>query len=94
MNDPTPTDVITFPASEEMESAGEIIVSVDHAKMRAEELGVPFSQELSLYIAHGWLHLTGYDDHKEDDQAAMRLAEKRAMKALKDWHCPILFELN
>lgn len=94
MNDPTPTDVITFPAAEEMQSAGEIIVSVDHAKMRAKELDVPFSQELSLYIAHGWLHLNGYDDREEDDRAAMRLAETRAMTALKNWKSPILFELN
>ncbi|MEN8734833.1 MAG: rRNA maturation RNase YbeY, partial [Lentimonas sp.] len=37
MDDPTPTDVITFPANAEMESAGEIIVSVEHAQSRALE---------------------------------------------------------
>jgi probable rRNA maturation factor len=31
MDDPTPTDVITFPADPELDFAGEIIVSVDHA---------------------------------------------------------------
>ncbi len=50
MDDPNPTDVITFPANPEMESAGEIIVSVDHAITRANELGLPFSLELSLYL--------------------------------------------
>lgn len=79
MDDPTPTDVITFPADETMESAGEIIVSVDHARSRAEELDEPFSRELSLYLIHGWLHLAGYDDRNETDRAAMRAAEQAAL---------------
>ncbi len=79
MDDPTPTDVITFPADETMESAGEIIVSVDHAHSRATELGEPFSRELSLYLLHGWLHLVGYDDRNEHDRAQMRLAEAKAL---------------
>lgn len=82
MDDPTPTDVITFPAQPAMESAGEIIVSVDHARSRAQELGEPFSRELSLYLVHGWLHLAGYDDRNDIDRAEMRLAEQRALDVL------------
>ncbi|MGB0409552.1 MAG: rRNA maturation RNase YbeY [Opitutales bacterium] len=79
MNDPTPTDVITFPADPEMESAGEIIVSVDHARSRSIELGETFSRELRLYLIHGWLHLAGFDDLSDEDRAQMRLAEKEAL---------------
>jgi len=82
MADPTPTDVITFPADAAMDSAGEIIVSVDHAISRAEELGVPFSRELSLYLIHGWLHLAGYDDRSETDRRRMRRAEEDALALL------------
>ncbi|MDG1300872.1 MAG: rRNA maturation RNase YbeY [Opitutae bacterium] len=82
MNDPNATDVITFPANIEMESAGEIIVSVDHARSRSEELGEPFSRELSLYLVHGWLHLAGFDDRNETDRSAMRIAEQQALKIL------------
>jgi probable rRNA maturation factor len=82
MDDPTPTDVITFPAQPAMESAGEIIVSVDHAQSRALELGEPFSRELSLYLVHGWLHLAGYDDRNDTDRAEMRRAEQRALNVL------------
>ena len=82
MDDPSPTDVITFPAQPEMKSAGEIIVSVDHAHSRAAELGEPFSRELSLYLVHGWLHLAGYDDRKESDRAKMRKAEQKALLIL------------
>ncbi|MGB0743014.1 MAG: rRNA maturation RNase YbeY [Opitutales bacterium] len=79
MEDPSPTDVITFPADLEMESAGEIVVSVDHAISRSNELGEPFSRELSLYLIHGWLHLAGYDDRNEADRYKMRAAEQEAL---------------
>jgi len=82
MGDPNPTDVITFPANLAMGSAGEIIVSVDHARCRAKELGEPFSRELSLYLVHGWLHLAGYDDRNDTDRAAMRIAEQQALAIL------------
>ena len=79
MDDPTPTDVITFPAEPSMESAGEIIISVDHAKSRADELGEPFSKELTLYLFHGWLHLAGFDDRFPEEREKMREAEKQAL---------------
>ncbi|MGJ8654259.1 MAG: rRNA maturation RNase YbeY [Opitutaceae bacterium] len=94
MDDPTPTDVITFPANTEMQSAGEIIVSVDHARSRAFELGEPFSRELSLYLVHGWLHLAGYDDRNEADRAQMRLAEQKALSLLDRADVGTRFELN
>ncbi len=94
MDDPTPTDVITFPADESMESAGEIIVSVDHALSRSEELGEPFSRELSLYLIHGWLHLAGYDDRNETDRAEMRKAEQLALEILDQAPHPIEFTVN
>lgn len=79
MADPTATDVITFPADPKMEAAGEILISVDHARARADEWSLPFSQELTLYLIHGWLHLAGYDDRNETDRAQMREAEKTAL---------------
>ena len=79
MDDPTVTDVITFPACPEMKSAGEIIVSVDRALEQSKKLNEPFSRELSLYLIHGWLHLAGYDDLSDKDRMAMRAAEKKAM---------------
>ena len=83
MNDPSPTDVITFQADPAMGSAGEIIVSVDHALKRSVELDEPFSQELALYLLHGWLHLAGFDDRRESDRVKMRAAEKESLDLLK-----------
>ena len=88
MSDPSPTDVITFPADPEMKSAGEIVISVDHARCRATELAIPFSRELTLYLIHGWLHLAGYDDHSEGDRESMRAAEVQALALVeKDKSC-------
>ena len=77
-----------------MKSAGEIIVSVDHARSRAAELGKPFSRELSLYLIHGWLHLAGYNDRKESDRAEMREAEQKALLILDKAHQAIEFKLK
>lgn len=94
MDDPTPTDVITFPADETMDSAGEIIVSVDHAQSHANELKEPFSRELSLYLVHGWLHLAGFDDRTDEDRAKMRVAERQALQVINEAEPEIKFEFE
>lgn len=94
MGDPSPTDVITFPANHSMESAGEIIVSVDHACNLASELDEPFSRELSLYLIHGWLHLAGYDDREEVDRTKMREAEKIALGLIDNSEARVEFKLK
>jgi len=69
MDDPTPTDVITF-------HHGEILISADTARARANELGQPVLRELLLYVIHGLLHLNGHEDHDE--------AERRRMHEIQD----------
>ena len=41
---------------------GDIIIAPEIAKSNAAIYGVKFSDELSLYVIHGILHLLGYDD--------------------------------
>lgn len=94
MDDPSPTDVITFPADPSMDAAGEIIVSVDHARSRAEELGEPFSRELSLYLIHGWLHLAGYDDRTPTDREKIRAAEQEALALLDASRKALIYRLQ
>lgn len=94
MSDPSATDVITFPADPEMDSAGEIILSVDHAQTRAIEINVPFHRELSLYLAHGWLHLAGYNDQTPEDRKKMRQVEDEAMKIIESEATDIRFSLS
>ena len=42
--------------------AGDIVVSVDAARISSKALHSSFKEELYRYIIHGILHLTGYDD--------------------------------
>ena len=81
--DPSPTDVITFEGNAALASAGEICVSVDTAASYSAVHDRDFSEELTLYVVHGWLHLAGYDDLKPAKKRLMRAAEKRAMTLLR-----------
>lgn len=76
------TDVITFGGDRANGVAGEICVSVDAAARHADATGGRLSDEIALYLVHGWLHLAGYDDLGPAAKRAMRRAEARAMRLL------------
>ncbi|CAM3079729.1 rRNA maturation RNase YbeY [Rariglobus hedericola] len=82
LDDPTTTDVITFEGEPGFGVAGEICVSADTAGTYSKTNDRDFSEELTLYIVHGWLHLAGYDDLEPAKKRKMRAAEARAMKLL------------
>ncbi len=69
LNDPTPTDVITF-------HHGEILVSLDTAARQATEHGESYEREVVLYMIHGLLHLGGWDDHEPSERDAMHRLQK------------------
>jgi probable rRNA maturation factor len=73
MHQTGPTDVLTF-------QHGEIFISVETAKRHARAFGNSLTSELCLYIAHGLLHLHGFDDRT---QAAARRMEKRQGEILR-----------
>jgi len=82
LHDNTSTDVISFDLSEDFEeySEGEIYISIDHARAQAIEFAVTFKSELYRLIAHGILHLIGYDDQTEPDRLTMREQENKILK--------------
>jgi len=83
MDDPSPTDVITFPGDPIAGTMGEICVSADKAATVARQRGIEFARELSLYVVHGWLHLSGRDDKTAAKRREMRAAERAALAAVK-----------
>jgi probable rRNA maturation factor len=89
--DPSITDVITFAGDPAHGLAGEICVSADAAARQASKDN--FSDELTLYIVHGWLHLAGYDDLSPREKRKMRAAEARALKLLRAAGCRPRFQL-
>ncbi len=64
LDDPTPTDAITF-------HHGEIIVSIDTAERYAQEHGIRPEEELFRYMVHGLIHLHGYLDYEPTDREAL-----------------------
>lgn len=72
MNDPTPTDVITF-------HHGEIFVSLDTAEREAVRFGHSTEQEALLYLIHGLLHLNGHDDKSMVEREAMKMIQERIL---------------
>jgi probable rRNA maturation factor len=68
-----PTDVLAFPLAATSEDSfdAEVIVSLDTARREAAAHGVEPAAELMLYVVHGVLHLSGYDDHALADARRM-----------------------
>jgi probable rRNA maturation factor len=77
INDPTPTDVITF-------QHGEIFVSTETAKRQARQFGTSFDAELRLYLVHGLLHLAGFDDKTATGAAEMKRLQERIVRSCSD----------
>jgi len=72
------TDIITFDnrdgANDPIES--DIFVSIDRVMENASEQNIPFENELKRVLAHGLLHLLGFNDKTVDQQKVMREKEE------------------
>ena len=78
------TDVIAFEAEDEPDrTAGEVIVSADTALRQAEEYDHSLQRELCLLVAHGVLHVLGYEDYDEAARARMMALQERALERLE-----------
>jgi probable rRNA maturation factor len=87
-----PTDVLAFPVEELMPGVvpdqdsngppliiGDVIVAPGYVGRQAKENDVEFDDEMALMVAHGILHLLGYD-HIDDADAEMM--ERREVELL------------
>ena len=61
---------------------GDIFISIDHAKMQAEEYGHSFYREMCFLFTHGLLHLLGFDHMNEEDEKVMFSRQKEILNAL------------
>lgn len=77
-----PTDVLSFPAGEQplppgaRRPLGDLIVSLETARARAQAESRPLEEELARYVAHGLLHLLGHDHHADGEARRMARAER------------------
>jgi probable rRNA maturation factor len=67
-----PTDVLTF-------QHGEIVISAQTAARQARRFRTSLERELRFYILHGLLHLCGYDDGTEREQATMERMQRELL---------------
>jgi probable rRNA maturation factor len=86
-----PTDVLSFAqeegrpiplgATEEEipRVLGDIVISMDRARRQAEEFNWSLQEETEALLAHGMLHLLGYDHETPEEEALMREREKAAL---------------
>jgi probable rRNA maturation factor len=91
-----PTDIMTFPYEDadddfgpemvgtgpEPVAGGDLIISVDRAADHAMSAGWGVDQEVLFLIAHGVLHLVGWDDATDEERSAML---DRQSQLLSEW---------
>lgn len=71
-----PTDIITFDYVKDNVLNAEIYISLEQVKENAKIYQCSYRDELHRVLIHGILHLSGFDDHTEDDKVNMRQAEE------------------
>lgn len=82
------TDVLSFPAFEADEqifshsAIGDIVISTETAARQAEEYGHSFEREMCFLLAHGMLHLLGYDHELGEEEEKMQFARQDEVMAL------------
>ena len=85
------TDVLSFAFREsdepeiigaDFEVLGDVIISLERAKVQAEEFGHTFLREIIFLEVHGLLHLLGYDHMQDDERQEMEAEQKFIMAKL------------
>ena len=85
------TDVLSFAFRESdepevigagFEILGDVIISVERAKVQAEEFGHSFLREIIFLEVHGLLHLLGYDHVEEAERLEMEEEQRFVMDKL------------
>lgn len=86
------TDVLSFPAdslppelADEIDEApylGDIVIAYPYATTQAASLNHDVADSLTLLVAHGTLHLLGYDHDTPERRAEMWAAQERALTVL------------
>lgn len=85
------TDVISF-ALEDNEQyylegmpreLGDIFISIDHARLQAQEYGHSFYREMCFLFTHGLLHLLGFDHMEESEEKEMFALQEQILNVLE-----------
>jgi len=69
------TDIITFDYCENNQISGDLFLCIPCIRQNAQQYGVSFGDELLRVMAHGVLHLVGYQDKTPKERAVMTTQE-------------------
>ena len=72
-------EIITDDIDEAVDTLGDIIISVERAKIQAEDYGHSLRREIVFLTVHGMLHLLGYDHIEEEDRLEMEQEQNFVM---------------
>lgn len=82
-----PTDVLSFPDGSLEDGVlmmGDIIISVEAIRRQAADYGHSLKREFCFLVAHGYLHLLGYDHHTEAEEKEMFGLQKEILNGIAD----------
>ncbi len=82
-----PTNVLSFPAGSperpaEAATLGDIALAYETLAREASESGAPLADHYRHLVAHGFLHLIGYDHQTDEEAERMERLEKRILTRL------------
>ncbi len=76
-----PTDVLSFPNDHPKDrSLGDVFISLEQAKIQAQDYGHSIEREVGFLAVHGYLHLIGYDHQTDEDEATMKAMQNAILK--------------
>ena len=78
------TDVITFDYCQDNEISGDVYISLPDVKENSVVYGTRINDEIDRVMAHGILHLIGYNDKSETEKKQMRKMEEHLL-GLRNW---------
>ena len=81
------TDIVTFTIKNNNDLEAEIYISVEMAKINADEFNVSLNNELSRLIIHGVLHLIGFDDNTAVSKKIMFSKQEEIISNFKGKVC-------
>ncbi len=82
-----PTNVLSFPAgvperAPDAPMLGDIVLAYETLKREAEDAGAPLADHYRHLVAHGFLHLLGYDHRTEPEAERMEALETKILARL------------
>ncbi len=90
LDEPGPTDVLSFPMDELRPGApdeepregvlGDVVICPQVASQQAIAAGHSTSDEIALLLAHGMLHLVGFDHAEPEEEAEMFGLQRELLK--------------